>query len=47
MSNSIEKLEFILEKIDDLLLFKSRFKTTEDLLNDKMGYDATLMALLK
>lgn len=47
MSNSIEKLEFILEKIDDLLLFKSRFKTTEDLLNDKMGYDATLMALLQ
>jgi len=47
MSKSIEKLKFILEKIDDLLLFKSKFKTIEDLLNDKMEYDATLMVLLQ
>ena len=47
MSNSIEKLNFILEKIDDIVLFKSRFKTIEELLNDKMGFDATLMAILQ
>ena len=47
MSKSIEKLKFILEKIDDLLFFKSKFKTITELLDDKMGYDATLMALLQ
>ncbi len=36
-----------MEKIDDLLLFKSRFSSIEALLNDKMGYDATLMVLLQ
>ena len=47
MSRSIEKLEFILEKIEDIYLFKEKFKTIEELLNDRMGYDATLMALLQ
>ena len=47
MSKSEEKLRFILEKIDDLLLYKSQYKTIEELLNNKMGFDATLMALLQ
>ena len=47
MSKSIEKLEFILEKIEDISLFRKKFNSIEDLLNDRMGYDATLMALLQ
>ena len=47
MSESIEKLEFILEKIDDLLIFRNKFQSIEELLNDKMGFDATLMVLLQ
>jgi len=42
-----KKLEFIVEKIDDILFFRSKFDSIEELLNDKMGYDATLMALLQ
>ena len=47
MSSSFEKLSFILEKIEDIESFKVRYKSTEDLLNDVMGYDATLMSLLQ
>lgn len=47
MSNDISKLYFILEKIEDISTFKKRFHTVEELLNDKMGFDATLMCLLQ
>ena len=47
MSNDIEKLKFIEEKIDDLLLFREKFPSIVDLLNDKMGFDASLMCLLQ
>lgn len=47
MSSSLEKLDFIIEKIDDVESFKLRYKSIEDLLNDVMGYDATLMSLLQ
>ncbi len=47
MSSSFEKLDFIIEKIDDIESFKARYKSIEDLLNDVMGYDATLMSLLQ
>ena len=47
MSKSVEKLRFILEKIDDLLSYKMQYSTIEELLNNKMGFDATLMALLQ
>jgi len=47
MSSSLTKLDFILEKIEDIESFKSRYNTTVDLLNDVMGYDATLMSLLQ
>lgn len=47
MSSSFEKLDFIVEKIEDIESFKLRYKSIEDLLNDVMGYDATLMSLLQ
>ena len=47
MSSTFEKLDFIVEKIDDIESFKARYKSIEDLLNDVMGYDATLMSLLQ
>jgi uncharacterized protein with HEPN domain len=47
MSKAKEKLKFILEKIDDLLSYKTQYSTIEELLNSKMGFDATLMALLQ
>ena len=47
MSSSFEKLDFIVEKIEDIESFKARYKSIEDLLNDVMGYDATLMSLLQ
>jgi uncharacterized protein with HEPN domain len=47
MSNDIEKLKFIEEKVDDLLSFREKFVTIENLLNDKMGFDASLMCLLQ
>ena len=47
MSNSIARLYFIHEKIGDIFTFRKRFSTIEDLLNDKMGFDAVLMSLLQ
>jgi uncharacterized protein with HEPN domain len=47
MSSTFEKLDFIVEKIEDIESFKARYKSIEDLLNDVMGYDATLMSLLQ
>ena len=47
MSSSFEKLDFIIEKIEDIESFEARYKSIEDLLNDVMGYDATLMSLLQ
>ena len=47
MSSSFEKLDSIIEKIEDIACFKARYKSIEDLLNDVMGYDATLMSLLQ
>ncbi len=47
MSSSFEKFDFVIEKIEDMEYFKARYKSIEDLLNDVMGYDATLMSLLQ
>ena len=47
MFSAFEKLYFIVEKIEDIESFKSRYKSIEDLLNDVMEYDATLMSLLQ
>ena len=43
----IAKLEFIIEKIEDLFSYKKEFFTVDDLLNSPLGYDATLMCLLQ
>lgn len=42
-----KRIEFILEKIEDIETFISKFDTVYSLLNDKMGFDATLMCLLQ
>lgn len=47
MSSAFEKLDFIVEKIEDIESFKARYKSIEDLLNDVMGHDATLISLLQ
>jgi len=47
MSSDIEKLRFIEEKVNDLLSFREKFSTIVDLLDDKMGFDASLMCLLQ
>jgi len=45
--SDITKIQFILEKIDDIELFINKFDNLYSLLNDKMGFDATLMCLLQ
>lgn len=47
MSNDTKKLLFVLEKIEDISSFQSRYESTHLLLNDTMGFDATLMCLLQ
>ena len=47
MSSAKQKLEFILENISNIEEFKTKYKTTEALLNDSMGYNATLMCLFQ
>jgi len=46
-SSDITKLQFVIEKIDDLHQYKQDFKTTENLLNSKMGFDATNMCIMQ
>ena len=43
----VTRLEFILEKIDDLLHYRDEYKTIEALLNSKMGFDATNMCIMQ
>jgi len=45
MSSDMKKFEFILEKIEDIELFISKFDNIYLLINDKMGFDATLNKL--
>jgi len=47
MSNDRARLQFINEKIDDLMSFRDQFGTIVALLDDTMGFDATLMCLLQ
>ncbi|GGD40094.1 hypothetical protein GCM10012288_12660 [Malaciobacter pacificus] len=42
-----KRIKFILEKIDDIELFINKFNSIVSLLEDKMGFDATLMCLLQ
>ena len=46
-TSDITKLEFINEKIDDLYEYKQDFKTIENLLNSKIGFDATNMCIMQ
>ncbi len=47
MSDPKARLFFIREKIDDLMYYRDQFDTIVELLEDKMGFDATLMCLLQ
>jgi uncharacterized protein with HEPN domain len=47
MSDSKAKLLFIREKIEDVNRYRDRFGTVVELLDDRMGFDATLMCLLQ
>ena len=47
MSTDKNRLIFILEKIEDISMYKSNFNSIKELLDDKMGFDATLMCLLQ
>ena len=43
----LKKLQFILEKIDDAISYKNSYKSIEELLNSKMGFDATNMCIMQ
>ena len=45
--SDITKILFVIEKIDDLLSYKQDFKSVENLLNSKMGFDATNMCIMQ
>ena len=45
--SDIAKLQFIVEKIDDLLSYRQQYPSIEELLNSKMGFDATAMCILQ
>ena len=41
------KLAFVVEKIDDLTSYKEHYNTIENLLNSKLGFDATTMCIMQ
>ena len=45
--SDLKKLQFILEKIDDAISYKNSYKSIEELLNSKMGFDATNMCIMQ
>ncbi len=46
-NSDIKKLEFILEKINDAISYKDSFKSIGNLLNSKIGFDATNMCIMQ
>ncbi len=49
MSNKsdLTRLQFAIEKIDDIFTYKAEYKTIENLLNAKLGFDATNMCIMQ
>jgi|GEM_PF-1460914 len=47
MSSEIAKLSFIIEKIEDIDLYRDSFANINNMLDSKMAFDATLMCLLQ
>ena len=45
--SDIKRIKFIIEKIEDIESFINKFNSVVSLLDDKMGFDATLMSLLQ
>jgi len=47
MSNDKKKIEFAVEMIEDIEAYLTRFESVTALLDDKMGFNATLMNLMQ
>lgn len=47
MSNDKKKIEFAVEMIEDIEAYLTRFENVTALLDDKMGFNATLMNLMQ
>ena len=45
--SELAKIDFIIEKIDDALTYKTTFGSIEETLNSKMGFDAVSMCILQ
>ena len=41
------RILFAIEKIDDIFEYKKQYKTIENLLNSKLGFDATNMCIMQ
>ena len=46
-NSDIKKLYFILEKINDAISYKDSYNSIEELLNSKIGFDATSMCIMQ
>ena len=47
MSSDKKKIEFVIEMIEDIETYLTRFDSVTALLDDKMGFNATLMSLMQ
>ena len=45
--SDLSRLAFAIEKIDDIFEYKEQYKTIENLLNTKLGFDATNMCIMQ
>ncbi len=46
-NSDLSRLTFAIEKIDDIFEYKTQYKTIENLLNTKLGFDATTMCIMQ
>ena len=47
MSSDKKKIEFVIEMMEDIETYLTRFDSVTALLDDKMGFNATLMSLMQ
>ena len=47
MSSDKKKIEFVIEMMEDIETYLTRFDSVTTLLDDKMGFNATLMNLMQ
>jgi len=46
-ASDLKKLQFILEKIEDAISYKNSYNSIEELLDSKIGFDATNMCIMQ